>query len=161
MNRVISTKTPKMEMLIVGLPIASSAASTSATGHPSGRGATGRELVVLQPLTHLVRDRVGRARRMPYVERRDHEGRHELEQAQDDAEVDVAEDRRLHEAGGIGREQDVEQVPGEEGHGHREGEAPEPPPQLGELRRVLRRAVLLRREQPPVVRWSHWSALLC
>src|SRR3954451_13141793 len=105
MNRVIRKKTPKMAMLIDGLPIVSSAASASATGSTPAHGgvratsgvrATGgvraaRVLVVLQPAAHLVGDRIGTPGGVRDVHVGDHERRHELGQAEQEAEVDVAE----------------------------------------------------------------------
>ena len=49
-------------------------------------------------------------------------------------DVDVAEDLGGHEVRRVGREQDEQQVPGQEGHGHREGERAEPPLELHEFR---------------------------
>ena len=57
------------------------------------------------------------------VEHRDRERRHELQQAEQDADVDVAEDLVDHEVVGVVGEQDVEEVPGQEERGHREDEA--------------------------------------
>src|SRR4051812_44506338 len=99
MNRVIRTKTPKIAMLIDGLPMVSPAASTSATGSPSAHRGVGGSgvLVVLQPAAHLVGDRVGAPGGVRDVEVGDHERRHELGQAEQEPEVDVAEDLRGHD----------------------------------------------------------------
>src|SRR3954452_14533831 len=158
MYRVIRTKTPKIEMLTAGLPMVSSAARTSGTADLLVRAAAGGGLVILEAPAHLVGDRVGRARRVAYVELGDEERRHELPQPQQDAEVHVAEDLRLHERRRVRGEQDVEEVPDEERHGGGDDEAAEPPAQFGELRGVLGLAVLLRREHPPVVRSCHGAA---
>src|ERR1700710_390045 len=104
MTRGIRTKTPKIEMFTAGLPIASGAAAESrSTTRGLLTGGSG-ELVGLEALAHLVGDRVGAARGVPDVQRGDHEGRHELTQTQQDPDVDVAEDLRGHEVGGVGRE---------------------------------------------------------
>src|SRR3954447_21155670 len=103
MNRGIRTKTPKMEMLIAGSPMLPSAASRSDTGRPLGVGAgAGRAVVVvLEPLAHLVGDRVGVLVRMRDVEVGDREGRDELAQTQQEAEVHAAEDLGGHEVRGV------------------------------------------------------------
>ena len=58
-------------------------------------------------------------------------------QAEEQADVDVAENRCRHEVVGEGTEQDVEEVPDEEECGHREDEAAELRSQLLELRADL------------------------
>src|SRR3954452_15454640 len=99
MTSVMRTKTAKIEMLIAGLPMLPSAASSSGTGGPLGRVRAGvaGELVVLEPVAHIVGDRVGVLVRVRHVEVGDHEGGHELEQAEDEADVDVPEDLGGHE----------------------------------------------------------------
>src|SRR3954452_16248330 len=160
MNSVIRTKTPKIAMLMPALPTVSSAASTSGTAGLLGGRRPGGVLALLEALAHLLGDGVHRPRRVPDVELGDQERRHELPQPQQDAQVDVAEDLRLHERRRIGGEQDVEEVPDEERDGRGDDEAAEALAQLGELRRVLRLAVLLRRERAPVVRSGHGAAFL-
>src|SRR3954470_21168377 len=145
MNSVMRTKTPKIEMLIAGLPMVSSAASTSATAGLLG-GAPGGVRPGLQPPAHVVGDGVGAPRGVAHVELGDQERRHELAQAEEDAEVDVAEDLGLHERRRVRGEQDVEEVPDEERDGRRNDEAAESLAKLGELGGVLRLPVLLRRE---------------
>src|SRR5688572_14907457 len=155
MNSVTATNAEKIAMLIVGLPMVSAgavAAAISDTGGPLGAGWAGLpsaagELVGLEPLAHLVGDRVRPLVGMRDVEMGDGERRHELREAQQEADVHVAEHLRGHEVRRVGGEQDVEQVPGEERHRHREGEPAEPPLQLDEFGTVLRRQVLLRRQQ--------------
>src|SRR3954447_20370320 len=146
-------------MLTPGLPTVSSAASRSGTADLLARG-TGGELVLLEALAHLLGDGVHRPRRVPDVELGDQERRHELAQPEQDAQVDVPEDLRLHERRRGGREQDVEEVPDEERDGRGDDEAAEPLAQFGELRRALGLAVLLRREYAPVVRSGHGAAFL-
>src|SRR5215213_11644479 len=117
MTSVISTNTPKMEMLTAGSPIVESAAVTATASGTAGLLDTGplarpaRVLVVLEPVAHLVGDGVRVAPRVPHVQLGDEERRHELRQPQQDADVDVAEHLRGHEVVGVGGEQDVEQVP--------------------------------------------------
>src|SRR3954447_8845475 len=115
MTSVIRTKTAKIEMLTAGSPmVPASAASTSTTG--GLLAARGGELVGLEAVAHLVGDGVGAAPGVPHVQRGDQEGGHELAQPHQQADVDVAEDLRRHEVVRVAREQDVEQVPGQEGH---------------------------------------------
>src|SRR5699024_1496418 len=45
---------------------------------------------------------------------RDREGRHELQQPEDQTDVDLADDLRRHEVMRIGAEDDVEEIPDEE-----------------------------------------------
>src|SRR3954468_18016935 len=101
MISVIATKTPKIEMLSAGVPIDPSAASTSGTGGTSPRrdvGAGARVVVVLlEPVAHLVGDGVGPLVRVVHVQVRDHEGRHELREAEQDADAHVAEHLLAHE----------------------------------------------------------------
>src|SRR5690348_13679186 len=155
MKSVIRTKTPKIAMLTPALPTVSSAASTSGTaGLLTGRR-PGGELVLLEALAHLLGDGVHGPRRVPDVELGDQERRHELTQPEQDAQVDVPQDLRLHERRRVGREQDVEEVPDEERDGRGDDEAAEPLAQFDELRRALGLAVLLRRQRAPVVRSGH------
>src|SRR5665811_870917 len=83
------------------------------------------------------RERVQVLVRMADVEPRDEERGGELRQAEQDAEAHVAEDSDVHEALGIGGEQDVGEVPDEERRGHRERKPAEPAAKLSELRRGL------------------------
>src|SRR4051794_31607731 len=112
MTSVIATKTAKIEMLTAGVPMVplSAASTTSATGDPLGhrRGpAAARVVVLLQPLAHLVGDRVGAPVGVRDVEVGDDERGHELREAEQDAQVHVAEDRGGHEVVRVRREQDV------------------------------------------------------
>src|SRR3954447_5103331 len=159
MNSVIRTKTPKIAMLTAGLPIVSSAATTSGTVAPLAGGA-GRVLVLLEALAHLVGDGIGGPRGVPDVQLGDQEGRDELAQTEQQAQVDVAEDPRLHERRGERGEQDVQEVPGQERDGRGDDEAAKPLAQFRELGRVLSLAVLLRRQDAPVGRSGHWAAFL-
>src|SRR4051794_30476113 len=99
MTSVIRTKTPKIAMLTAGSPIVSSAANRSATGRPFRRAGVAplRELVLLEPGAHLVGDRVGPPVGVRDVQVRDDEGRDELQQAEDQPDVDVADDLGGHE----------------------------------------------------------------
>src|SRR3954471_24370434 len=134
MTSVIRTKTPKIEMLTTGLPIVSASAANRSTTGGLLTAVGGGELVRLEALAHLVGDRVGAAGRVPHVERGDQERRHELPEAEQDPDVDVADDLGGHEVVRVAGEQHVEQVPGQEGHRHRDGEAAEPAAEFGELR---------------------------
>src|SRR4051794_12630299 len=99
MTRVMSTNTPKIEMLTAGSPmVAESAASRSTTGRLL---ILGRVLVGLEAVAHLVGDRVGAARRVPDVERGDQERRHELAEAHQQPDVHVAEHLGGHEVVGV------------------------------------------------------------
>src|SRR3954468_13262555 len=109
MTSVISTKALKIEMLTAGSPMLPSAASSSDTVRPPGAGAGRAVVVVLEALAHLVGDRVGVLVGVRDVEVGDRERGDELGQAEQDAQVHVAEDLGGHEAGRVGREQDVEQ----------------------------------------------------
>ena len=71
------------------------------------------------------------------VDHRDGEGRDELEEPEDQAPRDVADDPRPHEVLGEDGQQDVEEVPREEQRGQREHEPAELAAQLVELGRVL------------------------
>src|SRR4051812_49403386 len=99
MTSVIRTKTPKIEMLTAGSPMVSSAANSSATGRPlrRPRAVPLCELVVFEAAAHLVGDRVGVPVGVRDVQMRDREGRHELQQTEDQPDVDVAEDLGGHE----------------------------------------------------------------
>src|SRR3712207_7548961 len=94
-------------MLTAGSPmVAESAARRSTTG----RLLTGsRVLVALEAVAHLVRDRVGAAAGVPDVERGDQERGHELAEAQQDPDVDVAEHLGRHEVGRVRGEQRSEE----------------------------------------------------
>src|SRR3954447_15307597 len=90
MTSVIRTKTAKIEMLTAGSPmVPASAASTSTTG--GLLAARGGVVVGLEALAHLVGDGVGAAPGVPHVQRGDQERRHELTQAHQQSDVDVAE----------------------------------------------------------------------
>src|SRR5215213_4660415 len=157
MNSVMRTNPLKMAMLTAGSPIvALSAAKTSATADSLGVGAArAGVVVVLEALAHLVGDRVGALVGVVHVQVRDHEGGHELAEAEQESESHVAEDLGRHEVVRVGREEDVEQVPGEERGRHREGEGAEPLLEVLELGGVLGGQILLRRQQSSFVRIRH------
>src|SRR6476620_3012452 len=96
---------------------------------PSMSALPGGVVVVRQLLGQRVEVGVGVAA----VEERDEERRHELQQAEDQRDVDVAHDLRGHEAAGEHRQQYVEAVPGQERGGGRDDEAAVARTELTEL----------------------------
>src|SRR5699024_275701 len=73
----------------------------------------------------------------------DRERRDELAEAEDETDVDVADELDAHEPGREHRQQDVQEVPREEERGHREDEAAERAAQVAELLGLLDGAVPL------------------
>src|SRR5688572_29176814 len=67
------------------------------------------------------------------VEPSQRERGHELQQAENEGDVDVADELGAHEVGRPVGEDDIEQVPAQERGGRRENEVPVRRPQLGEL----------------------------
>ena len=132
MARVTTTKSAKMPMLMAGLPTVVAAGDED--------GAEARSALTGAPPIFWARasaSRVELAVGPAGVEHRDGEGRDELEEPEDQAPRDVAEDPRPHEVLGEDGQQDEEEVPREEQRGQREDELAELAAQLGELRRVL------------------------
>ena len=71
--------------------------------------------IFCQILADLIRQGIDLAIRVRYVPGGDREGRHELRQPQQQAEVDISEYRSRHELVGVIGEQDVCEIPEQEG----------------------------------------------
>jgi hypothetical protein len=80
---------------------------------------------------------------VPRVPPGDEERGDELRDAEEQGDVDVAEQLGAHEAARVVRQQDVQQVPGDEGDGQREGEGAVGAAQFTELHALLHLAELL------------------
>jgi hypothetical protein len=80
---------------------------------------------------------------VPRVPPGDEERGDELGDAEDEGDVDVAEELGAHEAAGVVRQQHVQQVPGDERDRQREGEGAEGAAQFGELSALLHFGELL------------------
>jgi hypothetical protein len=74
---------------------------------------------------------------VPDVDRGDHKGRHELQDAQHQGNVDIAPQLGRHESVRVVGQQHVDEVPDKEQACHREDEPAQPPPQLDEIRTGL------------------------
>ena len=94
------------------------------------------------------------------VDERDGERRDELAEAEEQADRDVADHAGPHEPGGEHREQDVEEVPGEEERGRREDEPAELAAQLLELRSGLQGEVRVLLLRASVVAHGHLQGLV-